>query len=53
MSRNNGSGLVKKGAKTVETDVLERPLDASTAKLTGDTLGVSIPAFGQATVKIG
>jgi alpha-mannosidase len=46
-------GLAKKGAKAVETDVLERPLAKNTAKLEGDTLTVTVPAYGQATVKIG
>jgi len=47
------SGLVKKTAKAVETDVLERPTAKNTAKLTGETLTVTVPAYGQATVKIG
>ena len=47
------SDLVKKNSKVVETDVLERPLAKSSAKMTGDTVSVTVPAFGQATVKIG
>lgn len=47
------NGLVKQGASVVETDVLERPLGKSTAKMDGDTVTVTVPAFGQATVKIG
>lgn len=47
------TGLVKSGAKAVETDVLERPLAKNKAKMDGDVLTVTVPAFGQATVKIG
>ena len=46
------NGIVKSGAKAVETDVLERPLPINGAELKGDVLTVSIPAFGIATVKI-
>ena len=45
--------LVKLGSAAVETDILERPIPDSTAKLEGDVLKVSIPAFGISTVKIG
>jgi len=45
--------LVKPGSKAVETDVLERPLAKNSAKMDGDVLTVTVPAFGQATVKIG
>jgi len=47
------SDLVKPDSKAVETDVLERPVAKSTAKMTGDTVSVTVPAYGQATVKIG
>ena len=47
------SDLAKAGAKAVETDVLEQPLEKSTAKMDKDTLSVSVPAYGQVTVKIG
>ena len=47
------TGLVKSGSKVVETDVLERPLAKSSAKMDGDVLTVTVPAYGQATVKIG
>ncbi len=46
------SGIVKPGAKAVETDVLERPLAKNGAKMEGDTISVVIPANGIATVKI-
>ncbi len=46
------NGLLKKGAKAIETDILERPVK-NTAKLSGDTLTVTVPAYSQATVKIG
>lgn len=45
--------LVKPDSKAVQTDVLERPLAKNSAKMTGDTVSVTLPAFGQATVKIG
>lgn len=47
------SDLVKPDSKAVETDVLERPVEKNTAKMTGDVVSVTVPAFGQATVKIG
>lgn len=47
------SDLAKPGSPAVETDILERPVPKSTAKMDGDVLSVSVPAFGQATVKIG
>jgi len=47
------AGIVKPGAKAVETDVLERALAKNGAKLEGDTLTVPVPAFGIATVKVG
>ena len=45
--------IIKPDAKAVETDVLERPLSTNTARVEGDVLTVSVPAFGQTTVKIG
>jgi alpha-mannosidase len=45
--------LVPAGASAQETDVLEQPLAASTAKLEGGVLSVQVPAFGLATVRIG
>ncbi len=47
------SDLVKENSKVVETDILERPVEKNTAKMTGDTVCVTVPAYGQATVKIG
>lgn len=47
------SELVKPDSKAVETDILERPLAKSTAKMTGDIVSVVVPAYGQSTVKIG
>jgi alpha-mannosidase len=47
------AGILKPGAKAVETDVLERPLPKNGAKLDGNTLSVPVPAFGITTVKIG
>ena len=47
------SDLVKPDSKAVETDVLERPVEKNSAKMTGDTVSVALPAFGQATVRIG
>ena len=45
--------LTKSGSTAVETDLMEVPIKKSTAKMTGDTLTVKIPAYGIATVKIG
>ncbi len=47
------NGLVKAGAAAVETDVLERPVEKNTASFDGETLTVTVPAYGQATVKVG
>ncbi len=47
------NSLVKPGSSAVETDVLERPVAKNTAKMDGDTVTVTVPAYGQATVKIG
>jgi alpha-mannosidase len=46
------NGLVKKGAEAVEADILERPIK-NTAKLNGEILTVTVPAYSNATVKIG
>ncbi len=45
--------IVKSNAKAVEVDILERPVEKNTAKFDGETLTVSIPAYGNVTVKIG
>lgn len=45
--------LYKQGAKAVETDTLERPLKKNTAKLEGDVLSVTVPAYGHTSVLIG
>lgn len=47
------SSFIKPGSSAVETDILERPIPNSTARLDGDILKVTVPAFGIATVKIG
>ena len=47
------SDLVQPDSTAVETDVLERPVEKNTAKMSGDVVSVELPAFGQATVKIG
>jgi alpha-mannosidase len=41
------------GAPVVETDLLEQPLAKSTAKREAETLTVTLPPYGIATVKIG
>jgi len=45
--------LAPANASAVETDVMECPLPANTAKMVGDTLEVQLPPFGMTTVKIG
>jgi alpha-mannosidase len=40
-------------APVVETDLLEQPLAASTARREGETLTVTLPPYGIATVRIG
>jgi alpha-mannosidase len=45
--------LVAPDSSAVETDVLEQPTAASTARMQGDILSVDLPAFGMTTVKIG
>jgi alpha-mannosidase len=47
------SVLADADSPAVETDLLERPLNGSTAKMEGDVLTVTVPAFGVATVKVG
>ncbi|MCE5200567.1 glycosyl hydrolase-related protein, partial [bacterium] len=47
------SDLVKAGAAAKETDTLERPVSANTAKMDGDTLSVAVPGFSNTTVVIG
>ncbi len=44
--------LVEDGATAVEVDTLERPLDSDNLRLEGDTLTVSVPAFGIVTVRV-
>lgn len=41
------------GAQAVETDLLEQPIEGSTARMEGDTLVVTVPACGIATVRVG
>ncbi len=45
--------LAAAGAPAVETDLLERPLAESTARMDGDVLTVTVPAYGIATVRAG
>jgi len=45
--------LAQPNGPAVETDLLERPLKASTASMKEGTLSVTIPPFGIATVKVG
>ncbi len=45
--------LAAPDAPAVETDLLERPLAQSTARMEGEVLAVTVPAFGIATVKVG
>ncbi|MBN1342655.1 MAG: alpha-mannosidase [Phycisphaerae bacterium] len=40
-------------APAVETDLLERPLESSSARMDGNDLVVRVPAYGIATVRIG
>jgi len=47
------ASLVAADSPTVETDLLERPSEPSTAKMEDNTLSVTIPPFGIATVKVG
>jgi len=45
--------LARPGSPVVETDLLERELESSNARMQDQTLIVPVPAFGIATVKIG
>ena len=45
--------LAAPDSPAVETDLLEQPLEKSTARMEGDTLAVTIPPFGIATVRVG
>ncbi|MGI6294794.1 MAG: alpha-mannosidase [Armatimonadota bacterium] len=45
--------LVKPNSSAVEVDILERPVAKNTAKMSGEVVSVTIPAYGQATVKVG
>ena len=47
------SSLVEPNSPAVETDLLEQPKPKNTARMDGNTLVVSIPAYGIVTVKIG
>ena len=47
------STLISSGAKAVEVDLLEQPLQGSTASLSGNELKVKIPAHGIASVLLG
>jgi len=47
------AALAKPGSPAVETDLLEQPLEKSTARMEGDTVVVTIPAHGIATVQVG
>ncbi|MGD0092303.1 MAG: glycosyl hydrolase-related protein, partial [Planctomycetota bacterium] len=44
--------LAAPDAAAVETDLLERPLKTSTAKMAKGTLSVQVPPFGMVTVKV-
>ena len=44
--------LIGTGARAVEVDTVERPLEANGARLEGDTLRVRLPAFGVTTVRV-
>lgn len=45
--------LMGRVTDAVETDLLERPLDGSAASVAGNTVSVSVPARGIATVRVG
>lgn len=47
------AALVAPDSPAVETDLIEQPLASSTARMEGDVLKVTIPAYGIATVKVG
>ncbi|MHB1458609.1 MAG: alpha-mannosidase [Armatimonadota bacterium] len=46
-------GLVKSGCGAIEVDIVEQPLAKSSAKMTGTTLSVKLPAHSVVTVKVG
>jgi len=45
-------GLAGLFVEAVEVDLLERPLDKSTATYSDGTLSVTVPAYGITTVKL-
>jgi alpha-mannosidase len=45
--------LVEPNSPAVETDLLEQPKPKNTARMDGNTLVVSVPAYGIVTVKVG
>jgi len=45
--------LAAPAAAALQTDLLERPIDKSTARMDKGVLTVEVPAFGLVTVKIG
>ena len=45
--------LLPRPTHAVEIDLIERPLTHSTAKLSGNTVSVSVPAKGISSVKVG
>jgi len=45
--------VVEPDSPVVETDLLERPLQSSTARMEGEVLRVWVPARGIVTVRIG
>jgi alpha-mannosidase len=46
------TALAAPGSAAVQTDVMEQPLTVNTARMTGDVLEVSLPAYGMATVVV-
>jgi len=47
------AALAPPGSPAVETDLLEQPLEKSAARMEGDTLVVTVPPHGIATVRVG
>jgi len=45
--------LAAPGSAAVETDLMERPLGESSARMEGEVVRVRIPPFGLATVRVG
>ncbi len=45
--------LCASGAAAAETDLMEQPLAANTAAMSGDVLSVNVPAHGLVTVRVG